>query len=152
MKIILTILAIIALLVAGNYIYAKMNNKVAIPDTNVQSMLGMYDNATYGISFKYPENYVLSERNTGNGERASHNITLMDKTDAANIPVGGEGPVAITVDIFQNNLDTQTVENWINNSSASNYKLSPDGALSPATVGGASALAYGWDGLYRGAS
>src|SRR3989344_1427909 len=130
MKTILTILAVIALLVAGNYIYAKMNNTVATPDTNGQSALGMYSNATYGISFQYPDSYVLSERESGNGERAQHAITLMDKTAAANIPVGGEGPTAITIDIFQNNIDNQTVENWINNSSASNYKLSPNGTVS----------------------
>jgi len=152
MKTILTILAVIALLVAGNYIYAKMNNTVATPDTNGQSALGTYHSATYGISFQYPDSYVLAERESGNGERAQHTITLMDKTAAANIPVGGEGPPAITIDIFQNNLEKQTVENWINNSSASNYKLSPDGTLTQASVAGAPALAYGWDGLYRGAS
>jgi hypothetical protein len=66
-------------------------------------------------------------------------------------PQGGEGPPAITIEIFQNNLDNQTTEGWIRNSSFSNYKLSSnEGILASTTVDGEPALSYRWSGLYEG--
>ncbi|HWO07745.1 MAG TPA: hypothetical protein VNM40_04170, partial [Candidatus Paceibacterota bacterium] len=74
--------------------------------------------------------------------------TLMHEDDLP-IPQNGEGPPAITIDIYQNNLDNQTAEEWIRNSSVSNFKLG-DGTLSSTTVGGNPALSYRWSGLYEG--
>jgi hypothetical protein len=34
----------------------------------------------------------------------------------------------------------------------SNFQLSPDGVLTETSLAGEEALAYGWDGLYRGNS
>jgi hypothetical protein len=82
-----------------------------------------YSNDEYGISFVYPKGYVLEERNfPGSDMRKHHGIVLTLEKDLPP-PVQGEGPVSINIDIYQNNLDSQTAEQWIRNSSDSNLKL-----------------------------
>lgn len=152
---ILAIITVIALAGAGYYLYtsqAEPNNSDSGNPTQ-NSATRVYSSDTYDISFQYPENYVIEERDAAGSEmRAHHTIVLMDRDDAANIPQNGEGPTAITVDIFQNNLDRQTAEGWIKNSNNSNYKLAISDTLRSGTVGGVPALGYTWDGLYRGDS
>ena len=108
-----------------------------------------YSSAEYGISFSYPSTYLLTEHDAlGSALRKHHAITLMRREDLP-LPEGGEGPPSITIDMYQNNLDTQTTEQWIRNSSASNFKLGA-GLLTHARVGGLPALSYNWSGLYEG--
>lgn len=108
-----------------------------------------YASAEYGISFSYPDTYVLTERDApGSALRKHHIIVLMRKEDLP-LPVNGEGPPAITIDIYQNNLDQQETEQWIRNTSASNFKLG-SGDLASTTVSGLPALSYRWSGLYEG--
>ena len=111
-----------------------------------------YTNTSYGISFAYPDTYVLEEREVGNAERYHYAITLMDRVASRNIPQNGEGPTSITVDIFQNDLDKLLAEAWVKGNNNSNFKLSPDGLLTSTTVADEEALRYTWDGLYRGES
>src|SRR3989344_2692375 len=112
----------------------------------------LYRNPTYSISFQYPDRYELREREAGTQERYHYSITLIDKEAFPEIPQNGEGPPAITVDIFQNNLDTLLIEQWVHGTNDSNFKLSPDDALTSTTVAGVPALSYTWDGLYLGRS
>ena len=108
-----------------------------------------YSNATYGLSFSYPDTYNLTETDApGSGMRIHHVITLIRKEDLP-LPVDGEGPPAITIDIYQNNLDSQTTEGCIRNTSASNFKLS-EGTLASTTIDNLPALSYRWSGLYEG--
>lgn len=141
-KIIYTIVT--ALLIAiGFFIYSDGKKaEQSIP----QSL--RYENIDFGISFSYPKGYILSEREVGNGERAQYAITLIREEDAVP-PEGGEGPTSINFDIFQNNLDKQSILNWMNGNAYSNFKLS-DGTYSQTTVDGTGALRYSWDGLYPG--
>jgi hypothetical protein len=120
-----------------------------ITQTPKTSTVSTYTNVAYGISFKYPNTYELQEREVGNGERYHTAITLADKEALANTPRFSEGPPTINIDIFQNNLDQLEVEEWIRGTNDSNYKLSPDGVLTPITIGGEPALWYEVDGLYR---
>lgn len=108
----------------------------------------------YGLSFEYPSKYFLEQRKTGNGERDRYSIILTEDTEANRQIREGqgpptEGPVSINIDIYQNNLDGLTAEQWIKNSSFSNFKLSPDEKISTTTVSGRPALAYRWSGLYE---
>ncbi len=112
----------------------------------------MYTNERYGLSLSYPDSYTLQEREVGNGERGHYSITIIDTVALANLPEAGEGPPSITIDIYQNDLDKLTVEQWIRNTSASNFKLSPDEVLIPNSVAGVEGLYYRWDGLYPGES
>lgn len=113
--------------------------------------LGMrqYSSDEYGISFAYPDGYTLTEMDApGDAMRRHHIITLVRTTDLP-APENGEGPTAITIEAYQNNLDKQTTEQWVRNSSASNFKLATTD-LSPLAVDGIPALSYRWSGLYEG--
>lgn len=108
-----------------------------------------YSNAAYGISFSYPEGYVLTETDAaGSAQRAHHVITLMRSGDLPP-PEAGEGPPSITIDIYQNDRDALSAEAWIRNDSRSNFKLG-DGRLASTTISGIPALSYRWSGLYEG--
>lgn len=131
----------------------KYTAEVPVDQVGVQatSTLQQYSSAEYGIAFSYPESYVLEERDApGSGMRKHHVITLMRKADLPP-PVNGEGPPAITIEMYQNDLDKQTTEGWIRNTSASNWKLG-EGRLATTTVSGLPALSYRWSGLYEGTS
>lgn len=105
-----------------------------------------YANAEYDISFEYPQTYSLEERDTA----GRHTIVIADKEALAEAPQNGEGPTAITVDIFDN-PKRQTPSVWVRSDQASNFQLS-DGTLASSTVSGKESVAYLWDGLYRGES
>lgn len=151
MKIILGSIVVLLILIGG-YVFIFKGNETSAPTLAPQDTSKIYSNADYGISFTYPETYVLTERALGNGERFHHNITLMDREAAANISQNGEGPTAITIDFIQNDIEKLSIKDWINNDSRSNFKLSPDGELISTTIAGKEALTYTWDGLYRGHS
>ena len=107
-----------------------------------------YVSETYGIAFDYPEGYVLEQGERGTGERRHYAITLIKETDlppAAN----GEGPTAITIDIYQNDIENLSLNEWLTGTNQSNFKLG-DGTYASTTVDGASAVAYRWSGLYEG--
>lgn len=116
--------------------------------TTTPSTLQTYSNDTYGISFSYPDEYELSEREAGTAQRWHHVITLMRKEDLPP-PEGGEGPPAITFDIYQNNLDKMSLNQWLTGTNASNFKLG-NGTFSSTTVNGREAVSYSWSGLYEG--
>src|SRR3989344_2112468 len=109
-----------------------------------------YRNNTYGITFSYPENYVMeqhSQSDDGSGH-ASNAIVLIRQTDMPT-PANGEGPPAITIEIHEAKL--QTLFDWLEKGN-SNY--SPDNGMSSSlastTVYGFEAVQYTWSGLYGG--
>ncbi len=103
----------------------------------------------------YPQNYFVTEKEVGNGERRQHLIMLVEdipgNRDLLEGKIVGEGPTAITFDVFQNNFEKLSAVQWIKGNSNSNFKLS-DGTYKKTTVAGAEAVSYTWDGLYRGDS
>lgn len=132
----------------GSFFFMKEQPVVEINDQK-STLFEQYANAQYGLSFTYPSAYILSEMDApGSGMRQHHIITLMHKADLP-LPVNGEGPPSIIIDIYQNNLDKQTTEGWIRNTSASNFKLG-EGRLASTTISGFPALSYRWSGLYEG--
>jgi hypothetical protein len=132
---------IVLAVIAGFLLYRGMSGG-AVPGKT-------YESGIYGISFTYPETYTLQEHDAKDG-KARHTITLTRSEELANIPEGGEGPTAMTFDIYPaKGMDTET---WIESADASNFTLSVDKQMHDATVGGAPAVAYTWDGLYRGNS
>ncbi|PIR83662.1 hypothetical protein COU18_03200 [Candidatus Kaiserbacteria bacterium CG10_big_fil_rev_8_21_14_0_10_51_14] len=117
--------------------------------SSISTPFADYENSEYGIRFKYPASYKVQEHEVGNSERGHYAIVLIDKEALANLPEAGEGPTVMSVDIYQNNLDQLSLENWIRGINDSNFKLSIDGKLSSTSVAGVSAYFYRWDGLYR---
>jgi len=113
-----------------------------------------YVNDTYGISFKYPITYTLTQFNETNTQSASgkqHVVTIIETKLLEDAPENGEGPVSITVDIYPNPTK-MSVDSWIKTKSQSNFNLSVDKKTYETQIDGEEALAYTWDGLYRGNS
>lgn len=110
-----------------------------------------YQSDEYDISFRYPETYALSEHDV----EGRHTIVLVDKEALAAASLSnqnpGEGPTTITFDVIDNS-ENLAPSAWVKADSASNFQLSPDGTLASSTRDGAEAVAYVWDGLYRGES
>lgn len=105
----------------------------------------VYQNDDYRISFSYPETYALTEQDSTD----RHSIVLIDK--AVSTTTESEGPTSITIDIFKNPQHLAPSA-WVKTTTASNFQLSPDGTLASSTSDGREAVAYVWDGLYRGES
>lgn len=105
-----------------------------------------YSNAEQGIAFEYPATYAVEEHAFAD----RHTIVLADKEAVLAAPQNGEGPTTITFDVFDNPTNLSPTE-WVRTNSASNFQLST-GALASTTQAGTEAVAYMWDGLYRGES
>lgn len=143
---ILLVVAIALLVIFG--FFKKDINFVSNQGGNQNTSQNLiYENSDFGFRFEYPNRYKVEEKHLGNGERKHTSIVLLPKDFVP--PEGGEGPTTISVDIYQNNLDKQSIEAWIKGTAFSNYKLS-DGKLTSLTIDGKEALTYTWDGLYRG--
>lgn len=108
-----------------------------------------YTSNEYGLSFVYPDNYQLTEIDAEGSALRQHHTIILQRTEDLPAPVDGEGPPAITIDVYQNDLDKQTTEAWIRNDSRSNFKLG-EMRLASTTVDGKPALSYRWSGLYEG--
>ena len=115
-----------------------------------------YSGGLVGLTFRYPAHYFLEEKTIGNAERWHYAVVLTEDTEEnkqvreGNAP-GREGPTAITIDSFQNDIDRMSLLDWVRGTSFSNFKLS-DGTYRSESISGTSAVRYDWDGLYRGDS
>lgn len=142
MKWILVLLT--AALLAGGayaYVYRTAPSAAVAPETE-----RTYARSDFGIAFSYPKSYVLTERE----ENGRYSIALIEHSALENTPEAGEGPTAITVELFENS-GGESAEAWVRSATSSNFHLSNQN-LAAKTVAGASAVAYAWDGLYRGES
>jgi hypothetical protein len=151
-------IVVAAAAITGAYLVLNSGLPISIFKSDVlkeEGNLKTYASSELKLNFQYPENYILEERTITEGERLHKSIVLIEDTpgnrELLSGEIAGEGPTAITIDVFQNNLDKQSAENFIKNSSNSNYKLG-DGELEEGTLAGLSAYRYNWDGLYRGES
>lgn len=142
------ILIVLALVVVGAVSYVLFAKKVFSPTEPLLPGAGTasqrYTNSEYDFRFGYPEGYVLTERS----EEDRYTITLVHTEDAVP-PEGGEGPTAITIDVYQRDPSTQSLLDWMTTTSASNYQLGSR-AYTQTTVAGESAYEYTWSGLYEG--
>lgn len=143
---------IAALLLGGWYVMQNRSTTDGGTQTPVTSRtLKTYYDERYGIAFNFPDTYAVKENDsTGEGAKR-HSIIVGEKSAIENPPVDSEAPPAITIDIYAN-PQNQSAEAWVKGNNNSNFKLSPDGQLTPIKVGGEDAMAYGWDGLYRSTS
>lgn len=150
---ILAIITVIALAGAGYYLYTSQTEPNNVDSGNVTQnpTTQTYTNDSYGITFQYPTGYRLTEENASKAGQEIMSVVLISEADLP-LPVNGEGPTAITIDFYRYDSDEQTPENWIRKANTSNFQLSTTGELKATEVGGAAALSYTWDGLYRGDS
>ncbi len=136
-------IVLVILIAVGVWVYVDTPADSVLPSAKTE-----YVNETYGISFEYPETYVLTEAERGNAQRGLYVLTLMRSADLPP-PVGGEGPPAVDISIYQNNLDQLSLDTWLRSTNASNFKLSTNGYVASTTVDGIEAIAYSWSGLYN---
>jgi len=122
----------------------------------VSSVSTMYSDKALGIEFTYPKGpngYVLGEANASlNSDGNLKTIILMQTKDKENLdkngaPVGGEGPVVITINVFSNPYGKQSGVWAIENPALSNIGLR---TAEPRVevVGGENAVRFDADGLY----
>ncbi len=136
------IIAVILGVIAG---YFYFSGKSEPAPSNLQH----YEDAEYGISFSYPDSYVLGFFDAPERElRKHHAINLIPKQSLP-LPQESEAPPMISIDIYQNDITKQTTEEWIHNTPSSNFELG-EGKLSEVMVSGMPALSYRWSGLYEG--
>ena len=107
----------------------------------------LYANGAYGISFPYPSEYVVQEGERSDRPHDRYAIVLIHEDDVE-VPIAGEGPTSITIDIYENTTN-ETLSNWVTTASESNYMLG-DQRLTEMSVDGKAALQFRWSGLYEG--
>lgn len=124
-----------------------------LTDEHQDFVLEDYTSVAHGLSFEYPSYYFLEEKNTGTAQGGRTTIILTEDTEENRLvregkSPGREGPVAITIDVYQNSSEDLSAEAWVRGSNDSNFKLS-NGLLSVTDVGGERGVAYAWSGLYE---
>jgi hypothetical protein len=135
------IIIIIAAIIIGAAAYVVFGLEKTPADSK------RYENKEYGISFYYPKGYTLIEGEIGNAERGHYVVAIVSDADA--VPrENSEGPVATSIDIYQNNIDKQSTAEWLKNTNFSNFKLS-DGTYASTTLSKKDAIKYRWSGLYE---
>jgi len=146
----------IILVVFGGYYFFNADNQ-PIDHEVVAENWKVYINSNSGIAFSYPEGYFVEEVDIKSQTDSGHvfGVILTEDNEAnRNLRSGeilGEGPIAITFDVFNNLNNWKTAEDWARGANESNYKLG-DGKTSETTVGDKEAVGYSWDGLYMGRS
>jgi hypothetical protein len=159
----LAIAAIFILLVAaGAYWYLHTTTSAPITTTTPMGNMGNmekesmvdFTSTSAGLSFAYPSSLFVTEKETGTPTKQQHSIVLVKNTPDnhalmdGTAPVAGEGPTAITIDIYQN-TQKLAVRDWITHDT--NWTVATKSATDT-TVAGLPAVTYPWSGLYEGKS
>lgn len=157
-RLIVSVIGAALLVGIGAYMYTNLDSAGPqtgeTPDVANESMR-TYTSPNTGLTLTYPDKYFLEEKNIGSPQRGRFTIVLMEDT-AENKAVregtgpAREGPPTITIDMFQNNLDSYTADSWIRGTNDSNYKLSSNRAIATTSINAVSARSYRWSGLYEG--
>lgn len=107
-----------------------------------------YVNTTYGVSFNYPKEYKLEEKNLPDNEGTV--VTLTKKGFV--LPKNGEGSTAMTISMYPNapapKGGKSSADIWIATASSSNFSLSTMKSPGTTRVADRDARLYTWDGLY----
>ena len=118
----------------------------SVRTTDRGAVLETHAHAALGIAFEHPDRYAVAVRE-GEGRVT---FTVAETSALRESPEAGEGPPTITIELFKSALGSRGLDAWLKATPESNFALSPDRALTDAFIAGERALAYGWDGLYRG--
>lgn len=141
---------VVVLLAVSGYLFLQIDREKT--NDSLKGQFTKFNSSELGIEFSYPvgpEGYILEEMNwTDNNPNYIRTIILMRSEDKAKeMPVGGEGPPTITINIFKNPL-RQWPQIWADsNIQYSNIDLKIGDILETA-VGGAKTVRYMAGGLY----
>lgn len=154
-------LLIIAMIGVGLWFLARGQSSTPEPVAETASHVAdeaaagnVYHSDTYGITFTYPKNYILTEEDKGEGANAYHFIVLSEDTPSYRAMLDGtsdatEGPTAIMIKVYPGAANTQTPEEWIKTTPSSNIAASADKKIIAGKVSGTDAYMYHWTGLYE---
>jgi hypothetical protein len=149
-RIIIVLVLIVALIGGGTYYYMSSQKKAAAVAALGPSDTRPYTSEEHGISFSYPEEYVMTQRDLApNSAGERHVVTLVAQADS-NLPEGGEGPKAITLMFIQNDTAALTTDKWVRGSADSNFNLSPDKGTAMIKIADKEGVMFRWNGLYNG--
>ncbi len=136
----LSVIAILLLVAGAGVWYAsRMGSHSAITE-------GSYRSNEIGLAFTYPPTYDLNARHDSFNGMPVQILTLIDASST--VPDMSKGPTAISI-IKVARPATTTLEQWVRDSSITNFYLSPDKKITQTTVAGQPALAYRYSGLYE---
>jgi hypothetical protein len=119
--------------------------------------LKKYQSDRFGVSFSYPEKYLLFEtKGEGFEGREYYVVSLRPDSPFIRDLMKGvhydtETPPAIHLSFYREPSRSLSLEVWVRANSLSNFDLSDpaqSGALEPTTVAGVPAFAYHYEGLY----
>jgi hypothetical protein len=151
---ILSIVFALVLVVLVVVIVIRKQQPDTVTQTPTATTTKAYNNDSFGFSFQYPEGYLVQEKENDNGMRYSYTVTLLEDNASNRALIEGrpdapqEGPTAIIITAYENNLDKYSLYGWLIGTNDSNFKLS-NGTYASTTVAGKEALAYQWSGLYE---
>lgn len=149
MKTKIIIILAVLILIAGAAAFIQGRPELSIGNNSERRT---YDSDKFELRFKYPKKYFLETKELGDGHRGHFAIVLTEDTEENRLvregkAPGREGPVAISIDLYQSPEELRPLS-WVMGHSGSNFKLS-DGAYELTTLAGREAVSYSWDGLYR---
>src|SRR5262245_29256581 len=101
---VLGIVIALALLATGTIFFA---GTIFMPQAPA---LQNYANDAYGITFSYPEGYVLSEKDVNAVNEPRHHVVTIIREEDAVPRVNSEGPTAITLDFYES---SSTLAEWL---------------------------------------
>ncbi len=136
---------VIVFIVAGIALLFDRNSSepVSAPETptpSAKASMVPYSNTEYGISFEYPSNLYLSEKEMSSSS-PEFSISLVESSSTVE-----ESPVSIFVDVYKNKNDLSAKE-WI--SKETNWTVAGQ-TMKDVEVRGLAGVIYTYDGLYPG--
>lgn len=125
-----------------------------VMDQIASSTIKNYSSPEYGLSFQYPDGYILLEHEVGSPESPQKAIVIVEDNKSnrdileGKVPEVGEGPTNITIDIFQNTKKL-SVEDWVTEKAS---WILQNEKKEPITISGKPGFTYFWDRLFAGKS
>ena len=169
MKGLLTALIILVLILFGWIYFAPEQVNISKTNQNGTSTSGIiiknggkwmvYQDTPLNFSIEYrisPNGYVAvplrPSEEVVSAERVVGGVSFFGKEDWKEFEESTdprEGPIGITIEVFEN-VNTETAKEWVQNNTRSNYILpNSGGELSEVVIGGLPAVGYSWSGLYE---
>ncbi len=107
--------------------------------SKVVSTPRVYENTNFGIKFKYPDSYEISEKdNVLSKNKSKHTISLLKDSDSF-----------ITIDIIDRDNTTDVVD-WVKGNAETSYFGLSNGSFETASAGTKKIIAYFWFGDWNG--
>lgn len=153
------IAVVVALVVVAGAAFFLMGNREPLGEmapvvpAEQKASMKVYSNADLSLSFEYPSNLFLYERNdVGTEANPQTAVMLVEDTQENRDVLEGrsteprEGPTGISITVFENPQKLNAAD-WVTNDT--NWTVANSSAT-PVTVNGREGVSFTWSGLYEG--